>query len=119
MINFVTPSVAEKAMQHFDGFAFGEQCLGAAWSTRRQGLDALIWRYRSSAVMNRNVAETHKPVLFEHGIRIRLPIPTGDWNLCANFDKECPAPVKGESNQSLHILKVVQHKLISKTPPGI
>lgn len=71
---------AEHFVHALDGFSqWDVECdsvCSASWNEPHQGLDVLIERYRNSPVMHPNVAEAHRPVVFEAGRRVPFPGPT-------------------------------------------
>eukprot|EP00932_Pfiesteria_piscicida_P008100 SRR837773.1840.p1 GENE.SRR837773.1840~~SRR837773.1840.p1 ORF type:complete len:141 (+),score=25.86 SRR837773.1840:2-424(+) len=79
-INLVSPSVAAKFWETFDGFsrwAVPSRKVGfVTWSGPHQGLEAHVERYRNSPVMHSSVPDSYKPLVFEAGRRVEFPAPT-------------------------------------------
>lgn len=82
-INFSSGAAAKSALVHFNGFMSwskrAEAVLPseAVWTDPFQGLLEHVERYRNSSVMHPNVADDHKPALFDgNGIRLPFPAPT-------------------------------------------
>lgn len=43
------------------------------WSESLQGIEALVEKYRNSAVLHEDVEETHRPLLFRQGVPVAFP----------------------------------------------
>lgn len=80
IVNMVSHSVAERALQHFSGFdrwpARDAKPCEMAWNNPLQGLAAHVDRYRNSPLMHQSVPETYRPLLFRKGARVSFPKPT-------------------------------------------
>jgi len=75
-VNFVTHTVADSALRHFDQFSIeGTECV-SGWSENLQGLEPHVDRYRNSPVMHHSVPDEYKPVLFMHGAPVSMPHST-------------------------------------------
>lgn len=75
-VNFVTHTVADSALRHFDQFCIeGTECV-SGWSENLQGLEPHVDRYRNSPVMHHSVPDEYKPVLFMHGAPVSMPHST-------------------------------------------
>merc|ERR1712113_1234839 len=79
-VNFVSAEDAWQAFEHFQGFRAWEipsqKICEVGWSSRHQGLQDQIKRYRNSPLMHESVPDEYKPVLFQKGVRIEFPSPT-------------------------------------------
>lgn len=79
-VDLITPAVARRFWQHFEGFARwgmpSDKVCTLNWSAPHQGLAAHIERYRNSPVMHEAVSDECKPMLFSDGMRIPFPPPT-------------------------------------------
>jgi hypothetical protein len=79
-INFVTPQLAQRFKNHFQGFSswmmLSEKVCEVSWSVSIQGINNHIEHFRNSPVMHRTVPDTFKPVLFKDGKRVPFPAPT-------------------------------------------
>jgi len=76
IVNFSTSHVADQALQRFDGFQLQGRTISAEWSDATQGLHSLVDKYRNSAIMHGNVAESQKPLLLCEGVPVVFPLPT-------------------------------------------
>lgn len=79
VVNFDESEAAEKfrsQFEHFDGWSHPnhEGCT-VVWNPLRQGLAALIARYRNSPVMQKSVSDELKPMIFVDGKRVPFPAP--------------------------------------------
>jgi hypothetical protein len=82
-VNLLDHAFSEMFCQHFQGFTNWatatntcEHGCVADVTAANQGIDALIDRYRNSALMHDSIPEEYKPALFRHGIRVQFPPPT-------------------------------------------
>lgn len=80
-LNFGSHGWAQAAIQQLHGRAPAVPALGAdvlslAWTTGNQGLEALVNRYRNSPVMQGDMPEAWRPMLFCAGRRVAFPAPT-------------------------------------------
>lgn len=79
-VNLLSPRVARRFWNHFDGFAHwgmpSDKVCSLNWSSPHQGLASHIERYRNSPVMHEAVSDECKPMIFADGVRIPFPPPT-------------------------------------------
>jgi hypothetical protein len=76
IVNFATNSDASSAMAHFQDFQVEDRELALEWSASHQGRDALVEKYRNSAVMHHSVPTVYKPLVFSAGKQVIFPPPT-------------------------------------------
>lgn len=76
IVNFATNSDASSAMAHFQDFPVEDRELALEWSASHQGRDALVEKYRNSAVMHHSVPAVYKPLVFSGGKQVAFPTPT-------------------------------------------
>jgi len=78
-VNMVTHPDARAVMRGLTGFAAwkvpSKNVLSVAWNSPFQGLTANVQFCMDNAVMHPDVPEQIKPLLFENGCRISLPLP--------------------------------------------
>jgi len=81
-INFITHEDADRFLVYFQDFSDwpveSEKRADVDWSGDRQGLDALIERYRNSPMMHSTVPDDAKPIILQGGVRQAFPPPTKD-----------------------------------------
>jgi hypothetical protein len=77
-VNFVTPTDAQHAKEHFEGFSWPgvSKKIEVVWSDAQQGLEALVERFRSSPVMHDAVPDAVRPAVYQGGVRDVFPPPT-------------------------------------------
>jgi hypothetical protein len=99
LVNFVTATDAEQALEVFTGLMLEQQPTGtiAEWSLDIQGRDALIEKYRDSAVMHDDVSDSHRPLLLHQGCVVPFPKPTqpiwapwGHVQFCGQAERATP-----------------------------
>jgi len=75
IINFSDSAHAMRALMSFNGMEFGNGTLLVEWSDSTQGLQALVEKYRNSAIMLKDVADVNRPLLFKDGCPVPFPCP--------------------------------------------
>lgn len=75
IINFCSGAQAQAAMAHFRALDILGECVTVEWSDSQQGLAALVEKYRNSKIMNADVPEAYKPLLFAGGKPFPFPQP--------------------------------------------
>lgn len=93
-LNFTSHDLAVRAVAAFHGrtpsvAGMGAQPLDMAWTRSNQGLDALVNRYRNSPVMQPEVPETWRPLLFRDGQQTSFPAPTRKVKAVRNLEPAC------------------------------
>jgi len=88
LINFVNHTSAAIALEQLNRQNFkwptaepmeseyGVEPIQVSWSRSRQGLSALVQKYRNSPVMHEDVPEAFKPIVLRDGSRTVFPAPT-------------------------------------------
>jgi hypothetical protein len=76
VVNFLTAMDAQQALAAFNGMMLDRRPVRADWSDAIQGPEALVAKYRNSAVMHDDVSECHRPLLFCQGQVVPFPTPT-------------------------------------------
>eukprot|EP00440_Ansanella_granifera_P041563 gb/GFBE01045072.1/.p1 GENE.gb/GFBE01045072.1/~~gb/GFBE01045072.1/.p1 ORF type:complete len:223 (+),score=53.27 gb/GFBE01045072.1/:1-669(+) len=79
-VNFVSSEDAIRFHAHFNGFSEWnvdcEKVAAVCWSSKCQGLEAHIERYRNSPVMHKQVPDECKPIVLSNSVRVPFPRPT-------------------------------------------
>eukprot|EP00930_Biecheleria_cincta_P020256 TRINITY_DN15271_c0_g1_i2.p1 TRINITY_DN15271_c0_g1~~TRINITY_DN15271_c0_g1_i2.p1 ORF type:complete len:270 (+),score=31.84 TRINITY_DN15271_c0_g1_i2:78-812(+) len=79
-VNLVTPSVVPAFTACIHGFndwgVDSDLVAEVAWSSKLQGLDHHIERYRNSPVMHPDMPDKYKPIILRSGSRVPFPKPT-------------------------------------------
>jgi len=81
IVNFCEPQLANKGLNHFNGLKFMNKTIVAEWSDSVQGLQALVQKYRNSAVMHESVSDSHRPILLQSGVVTSFPKNTEPLSL--------------------------------------
>jgi RNA recognition motif-containing protein len=89
LVNFPAAADAQQALMALNYFMLDGQPVLAEWSEVIQGTEALVERYRNSAVM-RDMDELHRPMLLRHGRMVSFPKPTKSVEALAEH-MQCPA----------------------------
>lgn len=76
LVNFLTSMDAQHSLAVFNGLILDRRPVLAEWSEAIQGTEALVAKYRNSAVMHDDVHESHRPWLFSQGRVVPFPKPT-------------------------------------------
>jgi len=84
ILNFVTPTEAQRALAHFAGFVFSGKVASCAWSTSIQGIATLTEKYRNSSIMHPKTPALYQPLLLVAGKPIRFPAPDEELRLPAS-----------------------------------
>jgi len=71
IVNFENHEIATLACLHFTS-----RQIQVEWGDSIQGLEALVQKYRNSAVMHPSVSDAHRPILLEKGQVVPFPPPT-------------------------------------------
>lgn len=71
IVNFESHEIAKLACLHFTS-----RQIQVEWGDSIQGLEALVQKYRNSAVMHPSVSDAHRPILLKKGQIIPFPPPT-------------------------------------------
>jgi RNA recognition motif-containing protein len=74
LVNFPSAADAQQALVALNTFILDGRPVRAEWSKGIQGTEALVERYRNSAVMRDN--KLHRPMLLRHGRMVPFPKPT-------------------------------------------
>eukprot|EP00928_Gymnodinium_smaydae_P093172 TRINITY_DN7720_c1_g1_i1.p1 TRINITY_DN7720_c1_g1~~TRINITY_DN7720_c1_g1_i1.p1 ORF type:complete len:458 (+),score=63.61 TRINITY_DN7720_c1_g1_i1:93-1466(+) len=85
-INLIDPAHVMSFWLYFEGYSVwltSKNTCTVGWSSKHQGLEANIERYRNSPVMHESVPDGFKPLLFRDGVRIPFPPPTRAMKLAA------------------------------------
>jgi len=75
IVNFATHRLAKSAKAHFHGTFIEARQVAVEWSSSHRGHDALVEKYRNSAVMH-DVPDEHRPAIFSNGSLVQFPSPT-------------------------------------------
>jgi len=79
-VNFASEKDAESVRQMFEGFCSwghaSQKVCEVSFSHPLQGLKEHIEQHRNSCVMHELVPDSHKPALYEGGVRQPFPLPT-------------------------------------------
>lgn len=79
-VNLVDPSVVGPFTARIHGFSDwgveSDLVAEVAWSSKLQGLDHHIERYRNSPVMHHDMPDKYKPIILKNGARVPFPKPT-------------------------------------------
>jgi len=76
LVNFLVTVDAEQALEALNGLVLEQRPVLAEWSEAIQGTEALVEKYRNSAVMHDDVSERHRPLLLSQGRVVPFPNPT-------------------------------------------
>merc|ERR1711985_176935 len=75
LVNFLTAEDAQQARLAFNGLMLNQRPVLAEWSEVIQGTEALVEKYRNSAVMHDDVSELYRPMFLRHGRVVPFPKP--------------------------------------------
>jgi RNA recognition motif-containing protein len=81
VVNFPEPADAERAIAALSGIVVDKSRILAEWSESVQGSGALVEKYRNSALLHKDVEESHRPLLLRHGVPVAFPNPSCDRQL--------------------------------------
>jgi len=70
IVDFISGEIAEAAIAAFDGADFESRTIAAERSKSHSGLESLLQRYQNSPVMEEEVPDQYKPLLFSNGQRV-------------------------------------------------
>eukprot|EP00928_Gymnodinium_smaydae_P050336 TRINITY_DN3389_c1_g1_i2.p1 TRINITY_DN3389_c1_g1~~TRINITY_DN3389_c1_g1_i2.p1 ORF type:complete len:457 (+),score=42.71 TRINITY_DN3389_c1_g1_i2:93-1373(+) len=78
-VNLTDPAHVSPFWTYFEGYSAWQgsknKC-SVTWSSKLQGLEANIKRYKNSPVMHESVPDGYKPRVFRDGVQISFPPPT-------------------------------------------
>lgn len=78
IVNFAQAASAKRFREAFTNVALpsSKEPCAVVWHPQRQGLDALVARFRNSPVMQEGVADEFQPLILVDGQRVHFPAPT-------------------------------------------
>eukprot|EP00928_Gymnodinium_smaydae_P050335 TRINITY_DN3389_c1_g1_i1.p1 TRINITY_DN3389_c1_g1~~TRINITY_DN3389_c1_g1_i1.p1 ORF type:complete len:453 (+),score=59.14 TRINITY_DN3389_c1_g1_i1:60-1418(+) len=97
-VNMTDPAHVSPFWAYFDGYSKwggpSKNKCSVTWSSKLQGLEANIERYRNSPVMDESVPEGYKPRVFRDGVQIPFPPPSLKLKAVQNLAPQMPLRAK-------------------------